>query len=562
MLESGEVDKSILQLRFRDNDGHHWVLPPGSYRAFGLTTALMAASTNLLSQPSDMSSVQLPLLYFIKLEFLDGLVHLSSDSLEGELSSASLPSPAAHTPKTDSKCTEHSKSVFTLVGSSSHSNLSRPPFHPNTRECPNVMQCLRRLASIPGSRNELPSINYYKIAYQKVQYLPPSYNGDGIFELPPSRVSTSASISKNTMDSIDKRFDGHTWCRTITSNIHNSQGLTFRKSSYVGQLIYNNENCDFLSRSSKRNETEWSGRTNTPFNLGHLPPPDSILVCNVYKVPPTCVNFCNARIYYVLSKSDMTRACIHLGMHNHLVSDGVCQETIDTISSLVAQEVSKTPTAKNSTIAMVASKEFLDKYFIHNGLGPKKMLRGQELEDVLDKFEQLSSPNLRNTISLCRSGNKRGAYDSIMAMKTNTTIEYIHANVFPGQGKDKVYVFKMLEDGPGSGVDLVKRMQPGGDLENAWLIFDHVKHVKEWTTMVCHVYNATYCKVMTIAVCDMQSEDTKVQCIMWRELNDFMTKNGVENTNFKGFMADSTQANWNVVQIVYGSGDPKVPMEN
>jgi hypothetical protein len=80
--------------------------------------------------------------------------------------------------------------------------------------------------------------------------------------------------------------------------------------------------------------------------------------------------------------------------------------------------------------------------------------------------------------------------------------------------------------------------------------------------MVCHVYDATYCKVMTITICDMQSEDTKVQCIMWREFNDLMAKNGVENTNFKGFMADSAQANWNVVRIVYGSGDPKVPMEN
>jgi hypothetical protein len=120
-----------------------------------------------------------------------------------------------------------------------------------------------------------------------------------------------------------------------------------------------------------------------------------------------------------------------------------------------------------------------------------------------------------------------------MAMKTYTTIEYVHGNVFPCQGKDKVYVFKMLEDGPGSGVDLVKRMQPGGDLENAWLMFDLVKRVKDWTTMACHVYDATYCKVMTIALCDMQSEDMKVQCIMWRELNDLMAKNGVENTNFK-----------------------------
>jgi hypothetical protein len=38
--------------------------------------------------------------------------------------------------------------------------------------------------------------------------------------------------------------------------------------------------------------------------------------------------------------------------------------------------VSKTPTAKNSAIAMAASKEFLDKYLIHNGPGPKEMLRG------------------------------------------------------------------------------------------------------------------------------------------------------------------------------------------
>ena len=27
-------------------------------------------------------------------------------------------------------------------------------------------------------------------------------------------------------------------------------------------------------------------------------------------------------------------------------------------------------------------------------------------------------------------------------------------------------------------------------------------------------------------------------------------------------MADSAQANWNAVRIVYGGGDPTVPMEN
>ena len=188
---------------------------------------------------------------------------------------------------------------------------------------------------------------------------------------------------------------------------------------------------------------------------------------------------------------------------------------------------------------MVASKEFLDKSLIYSGPRSKKMLRGQELEDVLDMFEHLSSSNLRNAILLSKSSGKRGVYDSFMAMQRYTTIEYIHGNIFLNQGKDKVRVFKMLVDGPGSDVDLVKHMQLGGDLENTWLIFDHVKWVQEWTTTACHVYDATYCKVMTIVVYDMQSEDMKVQCIMWRELNDLMAKNSVENTNFKSFMADS-----------------------
>jgi hypothetical protein len=34
---------------------------------------------------------------------------------------------------------------------------------------------------------------------------------------------------------------------------------------------------------------------------------------------------------------------------------------------------------------------------------------------------------------------------------------------------------------------------------------------------------------------------------MWRELNEVMQRNGVEKPIFKGFMADSAQANWNVV---------------
>ena len=240
--------------------------------------------------------------------------------------------------------------------------------------------------------NKLASLDYDKIPYHKIQYLPLSYNGNVIFELPPSCVS--ASTSKNTMDDMDKQLDGHIWCSTITSDIHNNQGLTFRKSLCIGQLVCENKSCDFFTKSSMHNEIKRLGQTNTQIKLGHVLPSDSILICKVDKVTPICVNFCPGRIYYVLGRGDMSRACIHLGMHNHPVSDGIYRETLDTISSLITHEVSKPSTAKNSAIAMVASKEFLDKYFIHTSPGSKKMLQGQELEDILDKFEHLSSPNL------------------------------------------------------------------------------------------------------------------------------------------------------------------------
>ena len=80
--------------------------------------------------------------------------------------------------------------------------------------------------------------------------------------------------------------------------------------------------------------------------------------------------------------------------------------------------------------------------------------------------------------------------------------------------------------------------------------------------MACHVYDTEYKKVMTIAMCDMQSEDTEVQVQFWRSLNAIMRRHGVENPNFKGFMADSAMVNWNAVCIVYGNGSTNVEMEN
>ena len=91
----------------------------------------------------------------------------------------------------------------------------------------------------------------------------------------------------------------------------------------------------------------------------------------------------------------------------------------------------------------------------------------------------MSSPSIRNVISSFRLNNHGGIIDNIMTMKRESKFEFIHDSVFPGQGKEKVYMFKMLTEGPGSGVDLVRRMQPPRNLHNVWLMFDHVKRVKD-----------------------------------------------------------------------------------
>jgi hypothetical protein len=41
-----------------------------------------------------------------------------------------------------------------------------------------------------------------------------------------------------------------------------------------------------------------------------------------------------------------------------------------------------------------------------------------------------------------------------------------------------------------------------------------------------------------------------------------LEKHGLTKVNFKGFMCDSAQANFNAVRVIFGSGDPSVSMAN
>ena len=73
-----------------------------------------------------------------------------------------------------------------------------------------------------------------------------------------------------------------------------------------------------------------------------------------------------------------------------------------------------------------------------------------------------------------------GSMDNIMVLKEHLGFKYVHNNK---QYKDKVFIFKMFVDLVGSGVNLVRCMQSDEDMENYWIIFDHIKCLYNWTTM-------------------------------------------------------------------------------
>jgi hypothetical protein len=58
----------------------------------------------------------------------------------------------------------------------------------------------------------------------------------------------------------------------------------------------------------------------------------------------------------------------------------------------------------------------------------------------------------------------------------------------------------------------------------------------------------------------MQSEDVDSQMLMWNALVKVMNECGVENVNFKGCMANCAQANFNTIETLFITSDPKFPM--
>jgi hypothetical protein len=321
---------------------------------YGVSDSVMAASTELvIPHRSSIGTVQLTPTTRVKVEHPEELITILSDDSD-EIS------PAVASPI-------RSPLISCSLPESSHRSpipLSHPPPLVGPLKSISVVDSLRRIRASKGVRNVFKTLDFDTLDIQRVKFLPPTFNGDVLFEFPP--VDTSGPF--HMMHGMDKRHDGHAWTKTVTSNIKSDMSLTFRTSTCIGHLHCENQDCEYTSRihrTSPVNEREWDGFIVTTIPVGQPAPTWSTLVCKICKVPPICFATCAARIYYVYGAANMTRACLHLGVHEHPVKVGEDQDIKERTCKLIEEQVERTSKATNSAIVMEASKELVGELLIN-----------------------------------------------------------------------------------------------------------------------------------------------------------------------------------------------------
>jgi len=144
---------------------------------------------------------------------------------------------------------------------------------------------------------------------------------------------------------------------------------------------------------------------------------------------------------------------------------------------------------------------FLAKHiFNEKNDGTIKILKGNQLTQIHEKFIELDSSNVYNLVLMFKP-HLDGGYINIFQLKFKSHYNYIQECCFPSQiFRQKVFLFKMSIDWVGNRTCLITWMQPKRYVPNSWIVFGHVKHVKHWTIMACHVYDPSYYKVDTLPI--------------------------------------------------------------
>ena len=71
---------------------------------------------------------------------------------------------------------------------------------------------------MPGRKNILKRLDYDSIKNVSVDFLPPQFDGDVLFVLPPVGASAAHS-QERSMEGMDKHYNGHIWTKTMTKGL-------------------------------------------------------------------------------------------------------------------------------------------------------------------------------------------------------------------------------------------------------------------------------------------------------------------------------------------------------
>ena len=276
--DSGVLSHTIGQTSTPTTTGRTWRLLPGKFSAYGLKVSAQGKSEELRHmQPSSSSLRTATVLKDVKVERNDVDITLLSDDSDTE------PLPTVK---------EEPQSSHAYIRSSSRNvDCTETPAQLDASSL-SMLVFLRALRALKGSWNALFRVDYDSIPAYAVQTLPPKFNGDVIFELPPVSVSHMCTSAKG-MSGMDKRHDGHVWSKTLTTNITNSQGFTFKTSSCLGHLRCTNGSCEFLRQSHRLqpvNEMEWEGVSSSVLDVEDAHQQGSTLVCVVTPKPKKTQN--------------------------------------------------------------------------------------------------------------------------------------------------------------------------------------------------------------------------------------------------------------------------------
>ena len=405
---------------------------------------------------------------------------------------------------------------------------------------------------------------------ERLNYLPAEYDGDRVFEFPPYIGTYSKGAF---LFGMERKNDCYMWSRMFETNAMIGPKLNNNKNCYkvsfvkcLGSLQCLHKDCQNFVNTGNHNSTNWTrdraGKNETPFLEGHDVPAASVL-CSFCDRPPRCMGKCPAEMWFITPSPDdadykhKSRVAMHVGNHTHLPMFKHCKEQRSVVRNLMEEQVKKSPNGspifiKSQTIK--ALQEILEDKVA-------KSLTKEEANDLDEMLAILSDKSVFRSMvrSIKKYNHDTSDLATLIQLCNQTVFPFVQSILFPCQGvntSDRPHIFKMSIKGPGSGVDLVRRMQPGGDLEHSWVMSDVMHRCldKTWCTMSAHVYDHLYRGLCTIFVCELVSEDTMALQTAWTIMRRICAENGIENVEFSGFIADNVAPGWNAIRNVWWGG--------